>query len=138
MAEDPPPATSGKASNPPINSKLVVSNLHYEITPKDLAVRLHPDTIFAQLVEGTSPLCSFRSQFLGKLAHLFVSHLSGYEPEPSEFFCTEKFRLLGSFIKYDRSGRSSGVAIISYETNMEATKAKSQFDGVLAKGDSLS
>lgn len=36
--------------------------------------------------------------------------------------------------KYDRSGRSSGVAIIAFETPAEATRAKKQFDGILAKG----
>lgn len=36
--------------------------------------------------------------------------------------------------KYDRSGRSSGVAIITFETPAEATRAKKQFDGILAKG----
>jgi hypothetical protein len=83
MAVDPVTATSGKASNAPVNSKLVVSNLHYEITPKDLAVRL---PTFPRYI----PPIPFRSQFLGKLAHLFVSRLSGYEPEPSEFFLHRK------------------------------------------------
>ncbi|KAF9233205.1 hypothetical protein BU15DRAFT_80363 [Melanogaster broomeanus] len=67
---------------------LVVSNLHYEITPKDLV------SIFGQV---------------GTLVR-----------EP--------------LIRYDRSGRSSGVAIISFETAAEATRAKKQFDGKLAKG----
>jgi hypothetical protein len=37
-------------------------------------------------------------------------------------------------LKYDRSGRSSGVAIISFETPAEAARAKKQFEGKLAKG----
>lgn len=37
--------------------------------------------------------------------------------------------------KYDRSGRSSGVAIISFETAEEAALAKNGFDGKLAKGN---
>ncbi|KAK7462707.1 hypothetical protein VKT23_007294 [Stygiomarasmius scandens] len=46
--------------------------------------------------------------------------------------------LYSSFdLKYDRSGRSSGVAIISYETTEEATKAKKQFHGILAKGQPM-
>lgn len=36
--------------------------------------------------------------------------------------------------KYDRSGRSSGVAVISFETPVQATRAKKQFEGILAKG----
>jgi len=71
-----------------INNKLVVSNLHYEITPKDLTA------IFGQI--GT-----------------LIS-----EPR----------------IRYDRSGRSTGVAIITYETAAEAIRAKKQYDGILAKG----
>lgn len=39
--------------------------------------------------------------------------------------------------KYDRSGRSSGMAIISFETPAEATRAKKQFDGILAKGEAF-
>ncbi|KIL62732.1 hypothetical protein M378DRAFT_80844, partial [Amanita muscaria Koide BX008] len=75
-----------------VNAKIVVSNLHYEITPKDLAA------IFGQI---------------GTLVR-----------EP--------------LIRYDRSGRSSGVAIISFETPAEATRAKKQFDGILAKGQPMS
>ncbi|KAG6828701.1 hypothetical protein H0H87_001114, partial [Tephrocybe sp. NHM501043] len=66
------------ARSPPAaapNSKLLVSNLHYEITPKDLT--------------------------------------------------------------YDRSGRSSGTAIVSFETATEATRAKKQFDGILARGQPM-
>ena len=37
--------------------------------------------------------------------------------------------------QYDRSGRSSGVAVITFETPMEATRAKKQFDGILAKSN---
>jgi len=74
-----------------VNSKLLVSNLHYEITPKDLS------SIFGQI---------------GTLVR-----------EP--------------LIRYDRSGRSSGTAIISFETATEATRAKKQFDGKLAKGQQM-
>ncbi|GLB42127.1 putative RNA recognition motif containing protein [Lyophyllum shimeji] len=76
----------------PVNSKLLVSNLHYDITPKDLTA------IFGQI---------------GTLVR-----------EP--------------LIRYDRSGRSSGTAIIAYETATEATRAKKQFDGILAKGQPMS
>lgn len=40
-------------------------------------------------------------------------------------------------LKYDRSGRSSGVAIITYETPEEAVHAKQRFDGKLAKGQPM-
>ncbi|KAF8962539.1 hypothetical protein BDZ97DRAFT_1824155 [Flammula alnicola] len=75
-----------------INNKLLVSNLHYEITPKDLTA------VFGQI---------------GTLIR-----------EP--------------LLRYDRSGRSSGSAIISFETAVEATRAKKQFDGYLAKGQPMS
>ncbi|KAF8636893.1 hypothetical protein AX17_003145 [Amanita inopinata Kibby_2008] len=91
-----PADPSNGASRPPptaaVNRKIVVSNLHYEITPKDLAA------IFGQI---------------GTLVR-----------EP--------------LIRYDRSGRSSGTAIISFETAAEATRAKKQFDGILAKGQPMS
>lgn len=91
-----PGATRAPAqpSNPnaSLSSKLMVTNLHYEITPRDLTA------IFGQM---------------GTLVR-----------EP--------------FIRYDRSGRSSGVAIITFETPAEATRAKKQLDGVLAKGQPIS
>ncbi|KAI9569886.1 hypothetical protein HD554DRAFT_2019684 [Boletus coccyginus] len=74
-----------------LNTKLVVSNLHYEITPKDLV------SIFGQI---------------GTLVR-----------EP--------------LIRYDRSGRSSGVAIITYEKPAEATRAKKEYEGKLAKGQPM-
>ncbi|KIK68692.1 hypothetical protein GYMLUDRAFT_36179 [Collybiopsis luxurians FD-317 M1] len=73
------------------NSKLAVSNLHYEITPKDLTA------IFGQI---------------GTLVR-----------EP--------------IIRYDRSGRSLGTALVFYETTAEAAKAKKTYDGVLAKGQPM-
>jgi len=41
------------------------------------------------------------------------------------------------FLKYDRSGRSSGVAIVSFETPSQAAQAKTQFDGKMAKGQPM-
>ncbi|CDO70486.1 hypothetical protein BN946_scf184569.g29 [Trametes cinnabarina] len=35
------------------------------------------------------------------------------------------------------SGRSSGVAVITFETPAEATRAKKQFDGILAKNQPM-
>ncbi|KAI0729788.1 RNA-binding domain-containing protein [Fomitopsis betulina] len=72
-------------------TKLMVSNLHYELTTKDL------------------------SQIFGQAGTLVREPL----------------------IRYDRSGRSSGVAIVSYETPEEAAAAKRQFDGKLAKGQPM-
>ncbi|KAF5336196.1 hypothetical protein D9611_006187 [Ephemerocybe angulata] len=40
--------------------------------------------------------------------------------------------------QYDGSGRSLGSAIVTFETNAEATRAKNQFDGILAKGQPMS
>ncbi|KAJ6470580.1 hypothetical protein C8R47DRAFT_754784 [Mycena vitilis] len=83
------PRLVGVAVGP--STRLVVNNLHYEISPKDLTA------IFGQI--GTL-VC---------------------EPE----------------IRYDRSGRSSGTAIVTFETPVEATRAKKQFDGILAKGQPM-
>ncbi|KAH9478311.1 THO complex subunit 4 [Psilocybe cubensis] len=88
----PPPTGPAAAAAAGINNKLLVSNLHYEITPKDLT------SVFGQI---------------GTLIR-----------EP--------------LLRYDRSGRSSGTAIISFETALEATRAKKQFDGYLAKGQPMS
>ncbi|KAI9067004.1 RNA-binding domain-containing protein [Trametes sanguinea] len=74
------------------NTRIIVSNLHYEITPQDL------------------------TQIFGQIGTLVR------EPQ----------------IRYDRSGRSSGVAVITFETPAEATRAKKQFDGILAKNQPMS
>jgi len=85
-----PAAPSGPAAAS--NNALLVSNLHYEITPKDLI------SIFGQI---------------GTLIR-----------EP--------------LLRYDRSGRSIGEGIVSFETPVEATRAKKQFQGILAKGQPMS
>ncbi|KAF8186873.1 hypothetical protein K438DRAFT_1936583 [Mycena galopus ATCC 62051] len=84
------PRLAGVVAGP--STKLVVTNLHYEISSKDLTA------IFGQI--GT-----------------LVS-----EPQ----------------IRYDRSGRSSGTATVAFETLAEATRAKNQYDGILAKGQPMS
>ncbi|KAI1786716.1 RNA-binding domain-containing protein [Ganoderma leucocontextum] len=83
---------AAKTSNGITNTRIIVSNLHYEVTLKDL------------------------SQIFGQIGTLVR------EPQ----------------IRYDRSGRSSGVAIVTFETSAEATRAKKQFDGILAKNQPMS
>ncbi|EKM77399.1 hypothetical protein AGABI1DRAFT_115306 [Agaricus bisporus var. burnettii JB137-S8] len=85
------PTAGGTTPSAAPTDKILVSNLHYEITPKDLNV------IFGQI---------------GTLIR-----------EP--------------LIRYDRSGRSSGQAIVSFETVAEAVRAKKQFNGILAKGQPM-
>ncbi|KAI0033057.1 hypothetical protein K488DRAFT_48543, partial [Vararia minispora EC-137] len=82
--------TRSVPSGPP-TAQLLVSNLHYEVTTKDLA------SVFGQI---------------GTLVR---------EPH----------------IRYDKSGRSTGVAIVTLETPAEATRAKNQFHGQLAKGQPM-
>ena len=38
--------------------------------------------------------------------------------------------------KYDRSGRSSGAGVVTFETAAEAARAKDRYQGALAKGAS--
>ena len=83
----PRPSTGG---NEP--ARLIVSNLHYEVTQKDLS------SIF-----GT----------IGTLLR-----------EPT--------------IRYDRSGRSTGVATVVFTHARDAKLAQKQLDGVLAKGEAMS
>ncbi|KAJ3546486.1 hypothetical protein NMY22_g2034 [Coprinellus aureogranulatus] len=86
------PFAAPERAAPGVGNKLEVSNLHYEVTPKDLA------SIFGQI---------------GTLVR-----------EP--------------LIRYDGSGRSTGIGIVTFETSAEATRAKNQFDGILAKGQPMS
>ncbi|KAI0942185.1 hypothetical protein AcW1_009512 [Taiwanofungus camphoratus] len=90
--EIPGVALNGNVASTSSSSRLIVSNLHYELTPKDL------------------------TQIFGQVGTLVREPL----------------------IRYDRSGRSSGVAIISFETPAEAAAAKTRFDGKLAKGQPMS
>jgi len=73
------------------NTRVMVTNLHYELTPKDLI------SVFGQV---------------GTLVR-----------EP--------------LIRYDRSGRSSGVAIITYELPGEAARAITQYNGATANGQMM-
>ncbi|KAF9517689.1 hypothetical protein BS47DRAFT_473769 [Hydnum rufescens UP504] len=84
FAEAPPRPTSDSSPS----QRIVVSNLHYEVMPKDLV------TIF---------------ESIGNLAR-----------EPS--------------IRYDRSGRSLGIAYIVFSNPDDALMAKARLDGVSAKG----
>ncbi|TEB34338.1 RNA-binding domain-containing protein [Coprinellus micaceus] len=88
----PAPLAPAERGSLGVGGRLEVSNLHYEVTPKDLA------SIFGQI---------------GTLVR-----------EP--------------VIRYDGSGRSTGNAFITFETTAEATRAKNQFDGILAKGQPMS
>ncbi len=78
------------------------------------------------------------SQYLANLARSCASRYSGYE-YPTSTALPEKANQrpapFGFFVtKYDRSGRSTGTAFISFETPEEATIAKKTFDGKDAKG----
>ncbi|CAE6533284.1 unnamed protein product [Rhizoctonia solani] len=84
----PRPTNSSTGDEP---ARLVVSNLHYEVTQKDLS------SIF-----GT----------IGTLLR-----------EPT--------------IRYDRSGRSTGVATVMFAHVREARLAQKQLDGVMAKGQAM-
>ncbi|TFK21148.1 hypothetical protein FA15DRAFT_624396 [Coprinopsis marcescibilis] len=74
-----------------VSCKIKVTNLHYEVMPKDL------NSIFGQI---------------GTLVR-----------EP--------------LLLYDDSGRSRGTALITFETEAEAVRAKKQYDGILAKGQPM-
>lgn len=54
----------------------------------------------------------------------------------------ELFRRIGSVAKlqlrYDRAGRSMGIAFVTYESQEDASEAIKQFDGANANGESLS
>ncbi|KAF9530216.1 hypothetical protein CPB83DRAFT_892835 [Crepidotus variabilis] len=84
-----PAIPSGPAAS--MNNTLLVSNLHYEVSPKDLIA-----------IFGT----------IGTLMR-----------EP--------------LVRYDTSGRSTGEAVVWFETAAEATRAKKQFTGILAKGQPM-
>jgi THO complex subunit 4 len=134
------PAAAGSAPQ----TKLMVSNLHYEIMPKDLTVRV--------LHHFTQTTSSFMNQFVGYLLTFIPGHLQpnrhararaldqglSHPPRTAPFSNRTPTRLLPPFPwfgKYDNSGRSTGVGIVHFETAGEATRAKNQFNGILAKGE---
>jgi len=86
------------------SAKLRVENLHYELTEEDLEVR-H--------------------------THYWSLGSRSYELQ-------DLFNRIGPVLKldllYDRSGRSDGVAYVTYESHYDAKKAIREFDGANAKG----
>ncbi|GJJ14947.1 hypothetical protein Clacol_009217 [Clathrus columnatus] len=80
------------APEPAATTRLVVSNLHWEVTEDELT------SIFGAI---------------GTLANKPV-------------------------IRYDRSGRSTGVATVDYMNQTDATRAKNQLDGKIAKTQAIS
>ncbi|KAL1658861.1 hypothetical protein GGF50DRAFT_92346 [Schizophyllum commune] len=101
------PASNGLGRGPagPPSARLVVSNLHYELTPLDLS------KIFGQA--GT----------LGTT----LSPPARMKPTTDPLWLA----------KYDRSGRSTGTATITYETVDDAKKAKNLFDNKTARGQAM-
>ncbi|KAH6917754.1 hypothetical protein BKA70DRAFT_180 [Coprinopsis sp. MPI-PUGE-AT-0042] len=70
---------------------------------------------------------------------LKISNLH-YEVTPQDL--SSIFGQIGTLVRepllwYDGSGRSTGTAVVTFETAAEATRAKNQFDGILAKGQPM-
>jgi len=84
----------------------------------------------------------------GSLALSCAARLSGYDPlcsilghKTPSVLPTRKFTRFSStshLRQYDRSGRSTGTAFITYSTMGEAIAARKNLDGQLAKGSFLS
>ncbi|GAA5976515.1 hypothetical protein JCM10908_005527 [Rhodotorula pacifica] len=82
-------AEAGQGHGP--SPKLVISNLHYEVSERELEV------LFVQI----GPIAA------------------------------------GPKIKFDRSGRSEGIAWVTYSSEKDAAAAKEAFDGAFAKGEPI-
>jgi RNA recognition motif. (a.k.a. RRM, RBD, or RNP domain) len=102
---------------------------------------------------------NFCSPSLGRLARSCASHYFGYDQtqasikgQVADHNIFDSLLLHGTWLnrswildmnirhctaQYDGSGRSTGTAVVTFETAAEATRAKNQFDGILAKGQSL-
>ncbi|KIO31379.1 hypothetical protein M407DRAFT_241785 [Tulasnella calospora MUT 4182] len=68
--------------------------------------------------------------------------VSGLHYEITEQELVKIFKPYGSFardpaIRYDRSGRSTGFAFVTYENEEDAAVAQKELDGVLAKGEEI-
>ncbi|KAG8911553.1 hypothetical protein FRC01_005648 [Tulasnella sp. 417] len=68
--------------------------------------------------------------------------VSGLHYEITEQELVKIFKPYGAFardpaIRYDRSGRSTGFAFVTYESEEDAALAHKELDGVLAKGEEI-
>lgn len=126
------PSTLAAAAGPGQATRLQVSNLHYEITPSDLSVRPFVPLTCVQPANAAAAV-HLRADWHAR-ADARTQGLRAHARPPTRTSCRPQTSPSLLLEKYDRSGRSSGVAVVFFETAGEATRAKNQYDGVLAKG----
>ncbi|GAA5912885.1 hypothetical protein JCM5296_003895 [Sporobolomyces johnsonii] len=95
------------------SSKLVIRNLHYEVSEREL------ELLFVQI----GPIASGPKI---KTTPLTLESLPPSVDAP-----------LPPRLKFDRSGRSEGVAWVTYSSEEHAAQAKEAFDGASAKGQNI-
>ncbi|KAK4705300.1 hypothetical protein P7C70_g911, partial [Phenoliferia sp. Uapishka_3] len=123
------------------SKRLIVTNLHYEVSEREL--------------EKKGRLSELRPGH-GFSSHWFTLLIPPYPPIPfpslslfpSDFASPRPIRhllptaptwppLSTNPQKFDRSGRSTGMAFLGYGSEKEAAEAKEAFNGALAKGQKL-
>lgn len=147
-------------------AKLVVTNLHYEVSENELKVSIprHRRQQLQQTVandarscagsvwsnwrdhlwaedQGTMSACLSRRGGRPCANDLRLHSLTHSPPRPLLRPRTPPARSSAShfltlaFHQYDRSGRSTGLAWVTYASESQASKAKDAFDGAPAKGE---
>ncbi|GAA5838379.1 hypothetical protein JCM11251_004920 [Rhodosporidiobolus azoricus] len=105
-------------------NKLVIRNLHYEVSERELEVR--------------------RSKYISILPLVLIRRRPAHDPEQLAYSPFQRLPLsfpplppLPTLGKFDRSGRSEGIAWVSYGSEDHAQQAKEAFNGAPAKGQPI-
>ncbi|BGP54233.1 hypothetical protein JCM8202v2_001810 [Rhodotorula sphaerocarpa] len=138
----PRPSAGRSDATDAASPKLMITNLHYEVSERELEVlfvQIGPIAAGPKIKKYVAPAPTGGSGKHANARHSqsrSLTHDTCFSslalPAPS----TLCFDVLNSF-KFDRSGRSEGVAWVTYTSEKDAAAAKEAFDGAFAKGEPI-
>ncbi|KAG0657653.1 hypothetical protein C6P46_006307 [Rhodotorula mucilaginosa] len=130
-------AVSSRGDQGP-SPKLVITNLHYEVSERELEVlfvQIGPIAAGPKIKNrrhrnGSTPTGSLTILISLSLSLLASPLYFPFHSSSDESSCVREQ-------KFDRSGRSEGVAWVTFASEKHAAAAKEAFDGALAKGEPI-
>ncbi|GJN87157.1 hypothetical protein Rhopal_000102-T1 [Rhodotorula paludigena] len=143
-------AGSSAAGSGP-SAKLVIRNLHYEVSERELEllfVQIGPIAAGPKIkgherrAEQSDPADRQRFDQMLDTAAIAYSHttclfLALVRPVRLDHSSASLASFGAAQLQFDRSGRSQGVAWVTYGSEKHAAQAKEAFDGAMAKGEPI-
>ncbi|KAG8821600.1 hypothetical protein FRC17_009781 [Serendipita sp. 399] len=119
------------------NAKLLIDNLHYEVSEKDLVSLFGKYGPFARGPRiRTTPIYT-RHAIVFMVVIFSAASLDNIVYEISILFARARPSIRRSPLQFDRSGRSLGTAVVIFENAEDAKAAQRALNKQLAKGQEL-